>query len=99
MFTISCPLQVEGRVANVASSPTGSRVLQTCARHGTPEQRKKLLQQVMPQLLELSKSAYAHFLVCKLIAMAPKSDIPGRPLWLPHPEHATSLVIFWRDSF
>lgn len=62
----------------MARSPTGSRVLQACVKHGTPEQRKQIMEGLQPSLLELSKSPYAHFLVCKLIDTAPKGAIEGK---------------------
>ena len=71
-------MQVDGRIAQVANSHTGSRVLQACAKHGSPQQRLKMLKEVMPQFLDLSKSGYAHFLLCKLIATIPRADLKGR---------------------
>lgn len=77
LSTSHASLQVKGRILQVATSPKGSRVLQACMKHGTPEQRHALLEEMLPQLLELSKGPYSHFLICKLIANAPKEDIPG----------------------
>jgi hypothetical protein len=64
----------------MARSPTGSRVLQACVKHGTPQQRAAILAALQPDLLELAKSPYAHFLVCKLIDTAPKSALEGERL-------------------
>ena len=36
-----------------------------------------MLAELRPSLLELAKSSYAHFTVTKLIALAPKADVPG----------------------
>lgn len=87
-------LQVKGRVIQVATSPKGSRVLQACAKYGTPEQRKALLAEIKPELVELSKSPYAHFLICKLVATATKEDIPGSlPVkQLPLPDLSSAIV-------
>ncbi len=79
--------QAAGKIASMARSPTGSRVLQTCVKHGTPEQREQVRRELQPSFVELSKSPYAHFLVCKLIDTAPKAAIDGAgshhhyPVW------------------
>ncbi len=89
-------MQVEGRVAQTATSPTGSRVLQACVKHCTPEQRQALLKEVMPNFLDLSKKPYSHFLVCRLIALAPKQDLKGiphtPPFSLPTPSLTTNQL-------
>lgn len=77
-ITSKFKVQVDGRIAQVANSHTGSRVLQACAKHGSPKQRLSMLAEIMPQLLDLSKSPYAHFLVCKLIATIPRPELKGR---------------------
>lgn len=68
-----------GQMPRMARSPTGSRVLQACVKHGTPQQRAAVLAALQPDLLELAKSPYAHFLVCKLIDTAPKGALEGEP--------------------
>ena len=55
----------------------GSRVLQSCVKHGSAEQRKQILQELHGQLGELSKSPYAYHVVCKLVDTAPKEDLGG----------------------
>lgn len=70
--------QAAGKIGTMARSPTGSRVLQTCVKHGTPEQREQVRRELQPSFVELSKSPYAHFLVCKLIDTAPKTAIDGK---------------------
>ncbi|BDA41597.1 Pumilio homolog 3 [Coccomyxa sp. Obi] len=69
--------ELKGRLAGMAASPSGSRILQACVKHGSPEQRSQILDELQPSFLELSKSPYAHFLVCKLIDTAPKSATEG----------------------
>lgn len=75
-----CSPQVEGRVLQTATSPTGSRVLQACIKHSTAEQRSQLLRQLLPHILDLSKQPYGHFLVRRLIALASKEDQKGMKL-------------------
>lgn len=108
--------KVKGHVAELAGSHAASRVIQTCAKHGspagarlrggvprlrcmgaagcrrrrrcatrvtctrssrTPSERAAILTALQPRLLELSKSSYGHFVVSKLIALAPKDQLPG----------------------
>ena len=42
-----------------------------------PSDRHAILKELEPKLLELSKSPYGHFVVGKLISLAPKEEIPG----------------------
>ena len=78
ILTRCCP-QAKGRLAQLAVSHTGSRVVQACVKFGTPEERALVLAELRPSLLDLAKSSYAHFTVTKLIALAPKADVPGAP--------------------
>ena len=70
-------MQNAGSLQRLAASPVGSRVLQSCVKHGSAEQRKQILQELTPQLLELSKSPYAYHVVCKLVDTASKGDVDG----------------------
>lgn len=74
--------KIDGRVAELAASHTASRIVQACVKYGTADQREKILAEVEPKILELSKSPYGRFVVSKMIDMAPKSEIPGE-----HPSH------------
>ncbi|EIE25301.1 ARM repeat-containing protein [Coccomyxa subellipsoidea C-169] len=69
--------ELKGDLTRMAASKTGSRVLQACVKHGNPNQRAQILEELQPSFLELSKSPYAHHLVCKLIDTAPKSATEG----------------------
>ena len=40
-------------------------------------ERAAILKEVEPKLLDLSKSPYGHFVVSKLISLAPKEQLPG----------------------
>ena len=70
-------MQNTGGLQRLAASPVGSRVVQSCVKHGTPEQRRQILQELQPQMLELSKSPYAYHVVCKLVDTASKADLEG----------------------
>lgn len=47
------------------------------AKHGGAPEREALVKEVLPRLLELAKNPYGHFLVSKLLALAPKPALPG----------------------
>ena len=70
-------MQNAGSLQRLAASPVGSRILQSCVKHGSTEQRKQILRELTPQLLELSKSPYAYHVVCKLVDTASKADVEG----------------------
>ena len=82
-------LQVSGRVAALAMSHTASRVIQACAKHGSPAHRQALMKEVAEKPIDVAKSSYGHFLVCRLIALAGKEELAGqRPAW----PHNTALL-------
>lgn len=70
-------IQVQGRVADLAMSHTASRVIQACAKHGNEADRQMLLAEAAPRIMDLSKSSYGHFLLCKLISAGTKAQFPG----------------------
>lgn len=70
-------MQAKGQLAQLTASHTGARVVQACAKHGSPQDRKQLLQEIMPQLLDLAKSPYGHFTVVKLIQLVSKGELAG----------------------
>jgi len=72
--------KIDGRVAELANSHSSSRVVQAVVKHGTAAERKKVLKQLEPTLLTLSKSPYGRFVVSKLIDLAPKDDLEGKLL-------------------
>ena len=70
-------LQFKGNVVRYAASHTTSRVLQAAVKAAPPAARAAVAAEVGDDLLTLSKSSYGHFLVRKLVALAPKEDMPG----------------------
>ena len=70
-------MQAKGQLSQLTASHTGARVIQACAKHGNSDDRQQLLQEILPDLLDLAKSPYGHFTVIKLIQLVPKSDLPG----------------------
>ncbi|KAK9844997.1 hypothetical protein WJX74_009447 [Apatococcus lobatus] len=69
--------KVQGRVAELAVNHKASRILQSCAKHGTSEDRAAMLEELLPQFLELTKSCYASFLLRKLVSTASKPQLQG----------------------
>lgn len=59
-------------------SHTASRVIQACAKHGSEADRKTLLAEAAPRVVDLAKSSYGHFLLCKLISGCSKTRFPGK---------------------
>lgn len=70
--------KIEGRIPELAASHTASRIVQACIKYGTAEEQQRVLKEVEPHLIELSKSPYGHFVVSKLIDVSPKEKYPGK---------------------
>ncbi|KAI8470969.1 MAG: pumilio family protein [Monoraphidium minutum] len=66
-----------GKILELANQHTASRVIQFCLRDGPPATRAAVASEVRGHAVELSKSMYGHYLVAKLISVAPKEDVPG----------------------
>lgn len=65
------------RVGDLAASHTASRIIQSCVKHGNGNHRVCVQEQVLPKIVELAKNPYGRFIVSKLIATAPKDQLPG----------------------
>ena len=68
---------IKGHMANIAASPTASRIIQSCVKYGTAADRATILAEVQPQLVELAQNPYGHFLVSKLLARASRAEASG----------------------
>ena len=51
--------------------------MQAVAKHGGAAEREVLVEEALPRLLDLAKNPYGHFLVSKLLAVAPKPKLTG----------------------
>lgn len=60
-------LQVDGKLIQLAAHHTASRIIQFCAKHGTPQQTKTIMEQVS--------------LPCYLCQDAPRTSPILRQLW------------------
>jgi len=58
----------KGRIAELAGLHSASRVIQSCLKHGNKEQRKQVIAELKPKLLELAQNQYGHFLVKKVLS-------------------------------
>lgn len=85
--------KLDGRLAELAASPTASRVVQALIKYGSETDRANILKQLEPQLLELAKNAYARFVLSKLINVATKDQLQGRVGDL-----SSSSVVTWSPS-
>ncbi|PNH12802.1 Pumilio 24 [Tetrabaena socialis] len=69
--------KVSGKLLELSNHHTASRVIQFCVKYGGEGERRKVMEEVRANILELSKSKYGHFLVRKLVNTAKKEDVPG----------------------
>lgn len=84
---------IKGHMINVAASPTASRIIQSCVKHGSDANRAAIVTEIQPQVVELAMNPYANKLVSKLLANGTKEAADGLvrafkgkiPLLLRHP--------------
>ena len=69
--------QVHGKVLELASHHTASRIIQFCAKYGSEQQRSAIMAEVRASMVELSKGKHGHHLVQKLIAMSKRDEVAG----------------------
>jgi len=70
--------KTKGRIPDLAGSRKAARVIQCCIKYGTANDRKVVLNELQPKLLDLAKSPFGHFVVSKLIlTAASKKDLSG----------------------
>ena len=67
----------KGRVKQLAMSHKASRVLQSILKYGTPEHKKALAAEALPELAILAKDTYGTHLARKLVDEAPKTELPN----------------------
>lgn len=66
-----------GNVLGLANNHTASRVIQFCLKEGAPDARAAVASEVRAHAVELARSKHGHYLVAKLVNVAPKEDVPG----------------------
>ncbi|XP_073304198.1 pumilio homolog 24-like [Primulina huaijiensis] len=59
--------KMKGKISEIASSHVSSRVLQTCVKHCTQEERTSVFAELRPCLVSLATNTYAVHLVTKML--------------------------------
>ncbi|KAL3641908.1 Pumilio 24 [Castilleja foliolosa] len=67
--------KMKGKISEIASSHVSSRVLQTCVKHCTQEERNEVFKELRPHFIALSSNTYAVHLVTKMLDQAPKEQL------------------------
>eukprot|EP01117_Protostelium_nocturnum_P013113 TRINITY_DN4875_c0_g1_i1.p1 TRINITY_DN4875_c0_g1~~TRINITY_DN4875_c0_g1_i1.p1 ORF type:complete len:605 (-),score=267.51 TRINITY_DN4875_c0_g1_i1:462-2276(-) len=63
---------INGKLSEIIHKHDASRIIQTCIKHGSPAQRDQIFDELKPELVQLAKSQYGHFLVSKFLKYIPK---------------------------
>ncbi|KAK1293058.1 hypothetical protein QJS10_CPB17g01205 [Acorus calamus] len=69
--------KMKGKIKEIATSHVSSRVLQTCVKYCSQEERNVVFEELRPDLLTLARSTYAVHLVKKLLDNATKKQLEG----------------------
>ncbi|GER27668.1 pumilio 24 [Striga asiatica] len=67
--------KMKGKVSEIASSHISSRVLQTCIKHCTQDERNEVFKELRPHFISLATNTYAVHLVTKMLDHAPKEQL------------------------
>jgi len=62
---------IEGKLVEIIYKHDASRMIQTCIKYGTKEQRDQIFVELKPKILDLAKNHYGHFLVYKMLKYMP----------------------------
>lgn len=65
---------IKGRAAKLVLKHDASRIVQTCVKHGTAEQRQEIIEELKDHLMALTKSRYGKFLAMKLFKYGSKEQ-------------------------
>ncbi len=65
---------IKGRAAKLVLKHDASRIVQTCVKHGTAQQRQEIIDELKDHLLALTKSRYGKFLAMKLFKYGNKEQ-------------------------
>ncbi|KAL6503360.1 Pumilio 24 [Orobanche gracilis] len=60
------------KISEITSSHVSSRVLQTCVKHCTQDERNDVFRETQPHFVALASNTYAVHLITKLLDHAPK---------------------------
>ncbi|CAI9771083.1 unnamed protein product [Fraxinus pennsylvanica] len=67
--------KMKGKIPEIASSHVSSRVLQTCVKHCTQDERNALFAELRPHFISLVSNTYAVHLVTKMLDNASKEQL------------------------
>ncbi|KAJ4844978.1 hypothetical protein Tsubulata_011712 [Turnera subulata] len=67
--------KMKGKIPEIASSHVSSRVLQTCVKHCSHDERQAIFEELKPHFLTFSNNAYAVHLVLKMLEHASKKQL------------------------
>ncbi|KAK4484228.1 hypothetical protein RD792_011452 [Penstemon davidsonii] len=67
--------KMKGKISEIASSHVSSRVLQTCVKHCSQEERNAVFVELRPNFIAMSTNTYAVHLVTKMLDNAPKEQL------------------------
>lgn len=89
---------MKGRVADVLFKHDASRIVQTCLKYGTKEQRQCIAKELAGKYVQLSSSAYGKFIVTKILTYCPElreeiiAEFYGKVTKLIRHAHASQIV-------
>lgn len=66
--------KMKGKIPEIASSHVSSRVLQTCVKHCTQDERNAVFVEIQPHFITLASNTYAVHLVTKMLDNASKQQ-------------------------
>ncbi|CAN4115052.1 unnamed protein product [Withania somnifera] len=69
--------KMKGKIPEIASSHVSSRVLQTCVKHCTQDERNAVFVEIRPHFITLASNTYAVHLVTKMLDNASKDQQAG----------------------
>ncbi|XP_076902120.1 pumilio homolog 24-like [Bidens hawaiensis] len=67
--------KMKGKIPEIAGSHVSCRVLQTCAKYCTPDERNAVYEELQPHFLTLACNTYAVHLITKLLDNASKEQL------------------------
>ncbi|KAK1380300.1 pumilio-like [Heracleum sosnowskyi] len=67
--------KMKGKIPEIAGSHVSSRVLQTCAKYCSQEERNAVFEELQPQFLTLARNTYAVHLITKMLDNATKKQL------------------------
>ncbi|KAL1806702.1 hypothetical protein DCAR_0832534 [Daucus carota subsp. sativus] len=67
--------KMKGKIPEIAGSHVSSRVLQTCAKYCSEEERNAVFEELKPQFLTLARNTYAVHLITKMLDNATKKQL------------------------